>query len=588
MKKTLKFLLYTLVTIITIAFILVISAFSNFYNNTLSLGISSIVLSNISIITTITVLVFLFTLIPFTTRTILSFSRYQLKTDLKQGQKKFFIALDIVVSLALTVIVILSYKDIYAYVSLVKSMDNILDFYNYPFILQILKTIIIYVCLFIIYLILPILYFSHKSYDIRFLFSGIVPHKFSPFISLYLFISLIFISLSILLLSLIFSVEVYPDYSIILTIGFVASLVVLLYSLLLFTSLLRRVSIPWYVNVIPIFFVVLFIGVSTLSRNIPSVSLLRLELIDTIHKKQSSSKFIVKLREVSVEELFEKIDLKKLEYLNTIQIAEYSLPKNEDAFVKVVRKSKTLERLFLFISSGVLDYLVKQNLTITNYLNLSDVFEILVPYSFSLYSKLGNTNFLEVSIPYEFNEQIFFYKLYLLSWYNSDMKIQTKATPEIQSDIQLFTSKDYYIITRKLGIRKGSEFMLYTKGTNYYYYILSGVGFCVILSNENYFNYKVRDYVNGENFVFVEGVPLFISNISLGGKVVGLKVRYFDVEGRGENIQSSISNLIGNANYYYKVIELTNRIGALKRYLKDNEDKIPPDILDKIRSFIPE
>lgn len=588
MKKTFKFLLYFLITVLTIAFIVGISAFSNFYNNLSILGISSIVLSNISIITIITVIVFLLTLLSFIVRTNISFSRYQLKTDLKQGHKKFFIVLDIIVSLLLTAMLILNYKNIYAYISLVKSPSSILDFYNYPFILQILKTIITYLCIFIIYLILPILYFSHKSYNIRFLFSGIVPHKFSPLISLYLLVSLVFVSLSISVLTLIFSVEIYPNYSLVLTTGFVVSLVVFLYSLLLFTNLLRGVSIPWYLNAIPLFFVILFVAVSTFSKSIPSVNLLKLELIDTIHKEQLSSKFLVKVKEFSVEELFEKMDLRKLEYLNTIQITDYSLPRNEDAFVKVVRNSKILERVYLFLSSGVLDYLVKPNFTITNYLNLSDVFEILIPYSFSLYSKLGNTNFLEVSIPYEFNEQVFFYKLHLLSWYNDDTKVQNITLLGSKSDLQLFTSKDYYIITKKLKPRKDNEIMFYTKGTNYYYYILSGAGFCIILSNENYFKYDLKDYSNGENFIFVEGVPLLISNISLGSKVVGMKVRYFDIEGRGNNIQSSISNLIGNANYYYKVVELTNRIGALKRYLKENEDKIPPDVLDKIRSFIPE
>ncbi|MCX8028912.1 MAG: hypothetical protein N2712_02845 [Brevinematales bacterium] len=587
MKKFLKFLFYFAVLLIVLLSILLISALSNFYNNLKHLGISTILLRDTSVILLIPSLIFITLLLIFRLRSRFILIKYYQKAELNTKHTKILFWSDIIISLLLTLFIILNLKEVYMFVNLIPSITGSFDLFNYPFILSILKTILTLLNLVLLYLIIPILYLSHKAYEIRFVSFKLVPHKTPFLIPSYGFIFFTILSGSIFIYSLVISLEIYPKYSLILTLTILFSIILLLYGLLFLVNLTRRNPMPWYLNILILTTITTYFFLVSFANNLPNISLVKLQILEDINLKQKNSKFVVNINNSNISDVFKKIDLARLESLNKLEIKDYSLPKTEKPILKITRNAKTLERIYMVLTSGILDHLVIRNIIITNYLDLETLFKTVLPTSFCTYSKVNEKNIFEVSIPYEFNNTVFFYKRYIIEWTNSsNLRVYDLVKTNYNYSLYgILSSKDYYLLTKKNKSKK-SHMMFQIKYDNAYQYVIAGIGYSLVLSNENYYNYTIKDYNQGEFFAFVNGIPIFLSNITLDGKSVGMKVRYFDVEGRGYVIQESISNLIGNANYYYKVIELTNRIEILRKYIKENQDRIPPDVLENIQTLI--
>lgn len=588
MKNSIKVLGYIGIIILVVLLSVGISVFSNFYNNLNYVGLDKVLFQDIVAVIFVVFVLLIIPFILFFVRTKIINFFYSKRLELPKNLSTIMTVLDVVFSILLFGYILTNLKEIYFSIVLPTSFSEMFNIYDYPFIIKVSKFLVIYFCVIWIYFVIPIFYLAHKSYLIRFVSLNIFPHSVSIFLSLLLFITFTLVSLTILVYSFLLSIELSQNYSLIFTLGIIVSLITLIYSVNLLISLLKNSSIPWYSNIIVVLFIVLFIVVASLSNKLPSVSLLKLNIIDEIKQKQNNSRFVFKVNKVNVSNLFDKIDISKLENLKEIKIEEYKLPTANEAVLRIIRKSKLLERLYIFISSGSIDSFFKRNLIITNYIDVEKLVNYLLPMSFYFSSISDNTNYFEFSFPYDFGGQIFFYKRYLLSW-ELDGKVNVYDVRNTNMNTlkkDMLSSKDYYLLKKNLKVSKKSGKLFYVISTNQEYFALSTRSNCVLLSNENYTYIFVNDYTENETFLFLEGVPLFLSNITFDNKDVGMKVRYFDIDGRGGNIQEAISNLIGNASYYYKVIELTNKIERLKEYIESNKDEIPTDVLEKLRSII--
>ncbi|MFN4244562.1 MAG: hypothetical protein ACK4F9_00230 [Brevinematia bacterium] len=587
MGTILKIVYFTLLILITLILVFFISAFSSFYNNIKYLGISSVILQDSIVIITV---IFILSILPFVfflLRTKLAIISFQNKAEISDYHKKVLFISDIIAFLFVTVFVILNLKSIYFTLFIPYPLSSIFNISDYPFVLRFSRFLLEYLFIVFLYLILPILYLCHKSYTIRFLGFSIVPHRSSFPLIITLFLFILFVSTIILAYSFLFSIEFHHKYSLILTLGIALGIILLAYAFYFLLSLLRNLVIPWYLNFVIFVLLILYLVSIALYNRLPNISIIRFEFLDKIESSFNSSKFVLKIDKVNVSDVFDGIDINKLEKLRNIKIQNYHFIKKEPV-VKIVRKAKFLERIFILISSGTVDYSFKENLVVTNYIDFNEVAKWLFPMSFTFSFFINGTNYFEISFPYEFGDNLFFYKRYVIFWTSeNDLNFSDLRTINENMELSTFTSKDYYLITKKLYSQNKID-KLFIVDSKSKYLILGDVGMCVLLSNENYTAFYLNSDILQETFLFLDGVPLFVSNIFMDDKIVGYKVRYFDISGRGMSINEGISNLIGNAIYYYKVIDLTNRIEKLKKYLNENKDSIPPDIFEKLKGFLPE
>ena len=589
MKTLLKTFYYIFVLLFTVSLVIFTSWFSNFYNNLNYLGLSSIVLQDFSVIIFVVFILVFSPLVIFLIRTKLTFLIFQKKAEISDYHKKVLVTLDILFSLFILVFVILNIKSVYFTLLVPHNFSSILEISDYPFVLSFVKFLVEYFVIVIFYILLPILYYSHKSYIVRFLGLSVFPHKVSFSLILFLFLFVLFISVSIWIYSFVFSLEFYTKYSLILTLGIVVGTLVFLYAFYVFLNLLKNSLIPWYLNLVFVVFLGLYFLTIVFYKDLPEVSIVRFDFLDNIGNKFSSSKFVLKVSKVNVSDVFSGINIGELEKLKNVYVKDYSVIKNREPVVKVIRKAKFLERIYILLSSRTVDLSFKRNLVITNYVNLEKIFTFL-PISFSFSSFVNGTNYFEVSLPYEFGNEVFFYSRYLISWTSDkDVKIyDLRFGKNGNLNMGILTAKDYYLVSKRLN-SIGSVKKIFFVKSGFEYFVLANFGNCILISNGNYVSFYFNDYNNfQEMFLFLDGVPLFLSNIFIDSKFVGYKVRYFDVSGRGSDVNESISNLIGNAIYYYKVIELTNRIGRLKRYLEENKNNIPPDVFENLKLFLPD
>ncbi|MEN2998832.1 MAG: hypothetical protein ABDH28_07360 [Brevinematia bacterium] len=587
MKNFTKTIFSIFAILLAILSIVGISAFSSFYNDLSHTNLDKYFLQDISILV---LTIFILTLLPLTTfliRTKLAILKYSQKAELSKLHSRTLITLDLLTTLLILFLILTNLREIHLCLTLPAYPSALANIYDYPFFLKVAKFLILYLIIILTYLIAPILYLSHKSYSVRFLYLTIVPHKVSLTLTLAIFLFLLLLAFSVFLYSFILSIELYPKYSLILTFGIIVSLILLLYSLVVLVKLINNSTISWILNLIAIAFSIGFISLTCFSKTLPDVSLIRFELIDKINKNILSSKFCLRVNNIDASSTFDKIDIGKLERLKELEITEHMLSENRKPVdISILRKAKFLERIYILLRYGVVDLAFKKNLVVTNQVNIETLSKWFFPKAFYYFSTLSNTNYFDISFPYEFGSGTFLYKRYLVYWTSDkDVKVLDTRGKDYENRNTL-TAKDYYVITRKTKFISTTHRILLVKSTNTAYHMLATTGASMLISNETYTVFFVKEYKQDEMFLFLEGVPLFLSNIVFDSKVVGLKVRYFDIDGRGGNLQEGISNLVGNAVYYYKVVDLTNRIEKLREYIEENKEQIPPDVLERLRYFI--
>lgn len=586
MKNLFKFIISTIFIVLFIASIYIISWFSNFYNNLNYLGIGKILLQDIIVFS---IILFLLTIIPLTLfriRSSLSLNLFSKTIELTEKHKKFLLFFDIIGTIIVFIILLTNSKSIYFFLNITNW--NNFNIIEYPFTIKFSKLMIEYLLFTLFYTLLPVFYLSHKSYLIRFIGLSIIPHRVPITLLISVIIFLIILSISVFVYSVILSLELYPTYSLILTLGIITSASILLYSVGVFINLLRNSKINWYENLAPVILIIVFVISSIFSKSLPDISLIRLEFIERIHSLQTFSQYTLRIKNSNISETITQMDISKLEDLKKLKITEYYFEK-PNTKIMIIRKPKILERIYLIATSGIIDKYLKPNVYITNYIDIEKTVRNLLPTSFLFSSKVGNTNYIDISFPYEFDKEIFFYRRYLIIWTSEkDIKILTQKNTNYNSiSRNILTGREYYLINNKLKLPKTTYSLFSITSPNFgEYYLISVSGESIIISNNTYISYKVNDYNEGETFALIDNVPLFLSNIIFENMKVGIKTRYFDIEGRGGNISESISNLVGNAIYYYKVVELTNKIEKLKKYLEQHKEDIPPDIFEKLKMFI--
>lgn len=562
-----------------------VSYFIWFYRTVISVNLAGILFKEISIVYFISFLSFVLPFLLFYVRTKISVKFYFVRSDLNQNTEKLLLLSDIVVSIVLSLLVVLNIKHFYFSFVLTDGFKFITKISDFPFVLFSLKILLIYLFLVFVYAILPVLIFSHRGYSVRFLFFKIVPHKLSVFNSIYLFLLGSFLALFVVIYSVVRGIEIYPNYSLVISIGVLASLVTLIYSILLLVKLLSLREVKWFENLIFVVFVVVFFIVSFLPKDVQSLSIFRLEFIENFYRNLKNSKYALKVNNVDVSEVFDKVSVDTLRNLLNLKVSEKSIKKTYAKPIEVIRKLTVIERIPYFLSTGFVDKTFKMDLITTNFVDVSSLVKSYVIGSVVNSFSFSNTNYVEVSSYYRFLDVDLFYKRYIITYSSKDDLKVYNVFNEVGKIIPSYflSTKDRFVINSTVGDENFKLFFVEDDGG---YYVVSSFRKMILLKNENYFSFITKESYDGEYLLFLKNSLLFVSNITFSGKEVGVKLRYFYIEGMGENINEAISNLVGNADYYYKIIQLTNKIQNLKNYLDKNPDNLPPDVIDKLKRFI--
>ncbi|MGC8964414.1 MAG: hypothetical protein ACP5KI_03515 [Brevinematia bacterium] len=580
-----KFVLFTLVILISLGLLIFISYFVWFYRDLNSVNLSSFLLKDLAIIGLISLISLLLPFLIFQIRTRLSTKFYFTKSELSTTTIKFLTYFDILVSVLVSLIVILNVKNFYYLFTLADISSLTSNISDFPFVFICIEVLLLYFILILVYTILPILVFSHRGYYIRFLFLKIVPHKISLFTSIFLFTLGLLFAVFILFYSFIEGLELYPNYSLVISVGLVTSLVVLLYSVILLIRLLTLREVRWFENFIFIVFLVLFFAVGLLPKNVQSISFFRIEFLENFYSALKNSNYALKINKVDVSQVFDKINISDLKKLIDLNVKESELGNYSIKPITILRKLSVIERIAYLINTRFVDKTFSSELIVTNKIYLPNLIKDYLMGSVVSYFSLSNTNYVEISYYFRFLNSDFFYKRNLISYTDGkDLKIYDivgKFDKILPSHV--LSTKDKFLINSVFG---NTYFRLFLVENNPSYYVVSSYGRSLILSNENYTSYFTKEGYEGESFLFLENVPLFISNITFSDRDVGVKLRYFYIDGIGANVSEAITNLVGNVDYYYKIIQLTNKIKNMENYLNKNPDNLPPDVVDKLRKLI--
>ena len=569
-----------------LAFVLsVFFSYILFFENNLShIGLGVFFWKNVSLISLLVVIPFLVAYVLFYVRRFLVRYYYWYKSDLNEAIIKRLSILDFTVSVFLTFFILFNAKYFFLASSLVNfgelSFSQVAD---YPFLLKIFTVLTSYLVLLSIWMILPILHFSHKAYHVRFLPFRIVSHKFSPVVALLFLISLFFVSFFVIFLG----IDSFLDSRniFLFQLGIISGVLLIVLSFVAFFRLLfnKSISMVWFyiVGVLNILVVVLYFFNVSLDIKIFSSSLL-----EKFSERLRSSPYVLKFKAGRIDSI--RFDINSLKRLPLGELNFYEKPNNYLA-IEYSREIRGFDKLYYSFITGKIDSVFAKSLKVSNVLTKEEV-ELLFPYSTINITSYSNTNYIVISYIYDFGGMRFFYDGGTILAFKSDISgdwLTKFYKGEVNYPSKGLGTRDYLIleiVLENLNIKPYKNYFIQVSND---YFLVPLKHHCFVISNKSYLLYDASEFVSyGEYPLVLGNVVVAMSNLYVSDQLAGFKARYFDLVGYGATLREAILSMIGNADYYYKVQELEEKMKSLRSLIEESTNKIDPLIIRDIMNIL--
>ena len=584
-NKYLKIAFYSLFFLFILFVFLLFSYLLFAQNNFRHLGLNVFFVKNLSLSVFLIVGSFIFNYVIFYIRRVLTNLYYWNRAELNKSISNTISFIDLLVSILLTFFIVLNTKFFYLTFSLIDFKNLNFSITDYPFLIKLCVVLFSYLSLILIWFTIPIIYLSHRSYHIRFLPLRIVPHKLSPIVSTFVFLSLIIISLCTLLLG----IDGYLDNenSFLLQISFLSSVILILLSVvLLFRLLSNKATLTiWFyllgvLNVIILVFYLLNVNVK--------LSIFGFSTLEEFSNRIKNSNFTLKFEKKSPDS-FKAFDINAIKKILPVNIS-ISKISNDSPKINYVRKLYGFEKIYYSLSTGKIDTMFMRDLKVTNTLSKEDL-KNLFPYSKVDLFSYSNTNYAVISYLYEFGQRKFFYDRNTISIVQDTTGNLITKIDDYYSNVYPYhlNTKDKIMVDMVLGELNIDFSNLDIFLINNEYFLVPIKTYCLIISNNNYLLYDFHEFINvGEYPLLIANDVLAVSNLYIGGDLAGFKVRYFDLVGYGHDFGEAVFSMVGNADYYYRVQNLERKLKSLNSLIEENVNKIDPVILNNIKNILSE
>ncbi len=583
-NKLVKISFYTLVFVLAFVLSVFFSYILFFENNLSHIGLGVFFWKNVSLISLLVVIPFLVAYVLFYVRRFLVRYYYWYKSDLNEAIIKRLSILDFTVSVFLTFFILFNAKYFFLASSLVNfgelSFSQVAD---YPFLLKIFTVLTSYLVLLSIWMILPILHFSHKAYHVRFLPFRIVSHKFSPVVALLFLISLFFVSFFVIFLG----IDSFLDSRniFLFQLGIISGVLLIVLSFVAFFRLLfnKSISMVWFyiVGVLNILVVVLYFFNVSLDIKIFSSSLL-----EKFSERLRSSPYVLKFKAGRIDSI--RFDINSLKRLPLGELNFYEKPNNYLA-IEYSREIRGFDKLYYSFITGKIDSVFAKSLKVSNVLTKEEV-ELLFPYSTINITSYSNTNYIVISYIYDFGGMRFFYDGGTILAFKSDISgdwLTKFYKGEVNYPSKGLGTRDYLIleiVLENLNIKPYKNYFIQVSND---YFLVPLKHHCFVISNKSYLLYDASEFVSyGEYPLVLGNVVVAMSNLYVSDQLAGFKARYFDLVGYGATLREAILSMIGNADYYYKVQELEEKMKSLRSLIEESTNKIDPLIIRDIMNIL--
>jgi hypothetical protein len=583
-NKLIRVLVYTLVFVLAFGLIAFFSYLLFIENNLKHIGLGVFFSKNVSLVLLLIILPFLVAYITFYIRKILVRSYYWYKSELSEIMIKRLGILDFIISALLVVFVLLNARYFFLASSLVDFRN--LSFYqiaDYPFLIKLFVVLVAYLTILLLWLILPVLRFSHKAYHVRFLPLRIVSHKFSLIVSLLFLLLLLFISLLVVSIG----IDSFLDLSnvFLFQLGIISGILLIILSFFAFFRLLfnKVISTIWFyligtLNILVVVFYFFNVG--------HDIRVFSSSILEELFERMKNSPYVLKFETKKVDSV--RFDLGSLRKLAMSGLSFYEESTNYPV-IDYFREIHGFDKLYYSFLTGRIDSVFVKNLKVTNVLMKEDL-EFLFPYSRIGITSYSNTNYITISYIYEFGGMRFFYDGGTILAFKSNTS-GNWVTKFYKGDFDYPSRglgvRDHLIVEMvmdKLGIKPYKNY--FVQVINDYFLVPLGY-YCLVISNKNYILYDVNEFVSYNEYPLVIGnIVVMMSNLYVGNELAGFKVRYFDLVGYGATLNEAILSMIGNADYYYKVQELERRMKSLRSFIEENTNRLDPLIIKDIMTIL--
>ncbi len=502
----------------------------------------------------------------------------QLSEDILRKNKH----IDFIFSFILLLPFLVNVKYFYMFFNFTKPYQDLAQFIaNNVFIINVFLTLILYLLLLFVYVLINIVFFSHKSYHVRVLPKMIIAHKPSPGISI---IFLVTSFLAFLLFFGLFSVEiVFSKSEMFLKILF--SLITLIYwisfSIVISTKVFfggstRNVYTFLVLFSIAVLVIPIFVGFDRINTKVSIFS------VDSFRGRIFESLPSVKFRAVGVDDLNVSVNPDSIANLTNYNLVFVDSMSVEEGLEIVYNISiDGFEKLYYSFLSRIADLVFidsfETNVVVNIQEKLGEVFWFSKVYKYSE----GDKTLLEVIYNLDLKDFENFIvpfsvvadktNVYLI---NSDVKVKEGIFSDSESiDIREFISyRDSYFLSSRFGNISFRKVKVFYKD-NFSHVSLISKDLNFTITNGYYYIYTSSGH--GDEFLVFPDVVLTLSDVDFYGKKVGIKVEYMGISGFGGDFKEALLNLLGNVIYYQRVLNLTRTI----EYVRDNISKLEQSLV---------